>query len=270
MSRIEVRDLEKRYDDAVVLERMSLTVESGSFCALVGASGCGKTTFLKIILGQEQATKGTLTIDGAPIAPEPDPDRGIVFQRYSVFPHLTALQNLILVADFKAAGPFARTFGVRRKEARVDAEALLERVGLAHARNRYPAELSGGMQQRLAIAQTLLGRPKVLLLDEPFGALDPGIRGEMHDLLREIWDETRMTILMVTHDISEAFKLADRILVFDKIRRDPQAPTAYGAHIAHDVPNNPAKPPVAGDLARVARSLGARDNHPHQPEGESP
>ncbi|BBE70846.1 ABC transporter ATP-binding protein [Oharaeibacter diazotrophicus] len=256
MSRITVEKLGKRYGDAVVLERVDLDVESGSFVAVVGASGCGKSTFLRILLGQEQATTGTVTVDGAPIAPEPTPDRGIVFQRYSVFPHLTALQNLMLVADFRDGGPLARVFGLRRRQAREESLAILERVGLADAAGKYPSELSGGMQQRLAIAQTLLGRPKVLLLDEPFGALDPGIRAEMHALVADIRAENPMTVVMVTHDIAEAFKLGTRILVFAKVRRDPQFPEAYGASIALDRPVRPDAPTHAEDVAAVAALLG--------------
>jgi NitT/TauT family transport system ATP-binding protein len=147
-------------------------------------------------------------------------------------------------------------FGVRRKAARQEAEAMLQRVGLAHARDLYPASLSGGMQQRLAIAQTLLGRPRILLLDEPFGALDPGIRLEMHELLTEIWTEHGMTVLMVTHDIGEAFKLGTRVLVFDKVRHDPQFPQAYGATITYDLKLDRKKRASQSDVARVAELVG--------------
>lgn len=256
MSRIVVSDLAKRYDEAVVLEGVSVTIEDGSFVSVVGASGCGKSTFLRILLGQEQATSGSVTVDGAPVAPEPTPERGIVFQRYSVFPHLTAIENLMLVADFRSGGAIARVLGAGRRKIREDAAAMLARVGLGDAGTKYPHELSGGMQQRLAIAQTLLGRPKVLLLDEPFGALDPGIRAEMHDLLAEIRAGSPMTVVMVTHDIGEAFKLGDRILVFAKVRRDPQFPAAYGATIGLDRPIDPTSPGHAEDVATVAAMLG--------------
>ena len=256
MSEIAATRIGKSYSGATVLEEVSVTIADASFVAVVGASGCGKSTFLRILLGQEQATSGTLTIGGAPAAPEPTADRGIVFQRYSVFPHLTALENLLFVTDVRAGGPFARVFGARRKTARDEALAMLARVGLGDAAEKYPAELSGGMQQRLAIAQTLLGRPKVLLLDEPFGALDPGIRAGMHDLLKEIRAENPMTVVMVTHDVDEAFKLADRILVFAKVRRDPQFPEAYGGSIALDR----SIPPNGADredlVARVTALLG--------------
>jgi NitT/TauT family transport system ATP-binding protein len=133
---------------------------------------------------------------------------------------------------------------------------MLERVGLSHARDLHPASLSGGMQQRLAIAQTLLGRPQILLLDEPFGALDPGIRVEMHELLTEIWTEHRMTVVMVTHDIGEAFKLGTRVLVFDKVRHDPQFPSAYGATITYDLKLDRKNRASSQDVAKVASMVG--------------
>jgi NitT/TauT family transport system ATP-binding protein len=113
---------------------------------------------------------------------------------------------------------------------------MLESVGLSPSANKWPHELSGGMQQRLAIAQSLIMRPRVLLLDEPFGALDPGIRGDMHDLLLKLWQETGTTIFMVTHDLKEGFYLGTRLLVFDKVRNDPHDPQAFGATITYDLP----------------------------------
>lgn len=256
MSRIVVHNLEKSFGDTRVLERVNVVAEHGEFLSLVGASGCGKSTFLRILLGQDQASRGVVVIGDRPIVPEPTSERGIVFQRYSVFPHLTAIQNLLLVEDFRLGGIFGRVLGARRKAAREEAEAMLERVGLAHARHLYPASLSGGMQQRLAIAQALLGRPQILLLDEPFGALDPGIRVEMHDLLTEIWTEHGMTVLMVTHDIGEAFKLGTRVLVFDKVRHDPQFPSAYGATITYDLKLDRKKGALQEDVAKVAALVG--------------
>lgn len=256
MSRIVVYGLEKSYGDARVLERVNVTAEAGEFLSLVGASGCGKSTFLRILLGQEQASGGVVIVGDRPIEPEPTSQRGIVFQRYSVFSHLTALQNLLLVEDLRSGGPFGRVFGGRRKRAKAEAEAMLERIGLTPSRDLYPASLSGGMQQRLAIAQALLGRPDILLLDEPFGALDPGIRVEMHELLIELWKEYGMTVVMVTHDIGEAFKLGTRLLVFDKVRHDPQYPSAYGATITYDLKLDRKDRAFSSDLARVASMVG--------------
>lgn len=258
MSRIVVHNLEMRYGDAVVLERVSLAIEPGELCAVVGASGSGKSTFLRILLSQELPTGGIVTFGGEPLPREPMPDRGIVFQRYSVFPHLTALQNLLLVAELRGSPALARLFGAPRRQARAAAEAMLARVGLSHARDLYPASLSGGMQQRLAIAQALLAKPRMLLLDEPFGALDPGIRAEMQALLLEIWREYGMTILMVTHDIGEAFRLGTRVLVFDKIRHDPQFPSAYGATVTYDLKLDRRRDaPVAASVPDRADAIAA-------------
>lgn len=235
MNYVEVKQIAVQYDDARIIERISIAVERGTFCTIVGASGCGKSTFLRLLLGQEQPTGGQILVEGAPIPGEPTPERGIVFQRYSVFPHLTVMENLTLPAAFEASPVFVRLFGARKRQAEADADAILEKIGLTHARDRYPAQLSGGMQQRLAIAQALLKKPKILLMDEPFGALDPGIRLDMQSLLLSIWKETGMTIFMVTHDISEAFRLGTRLIVFDKVRHDPHNPSAYGATITYDL-----------------------------------
>ena len=233
---LQAKNLWKEYGDNCVLERVNVTVRSGEFVTIVGASGCGKTTFLKMLLGTETASRGELLLDGAPIGNEPDEQRGIVFQRYSVFPHLTALQNVMLADEFAASPLLGRLFGTRKQLARDRAAAMPERVGLAQSLNRYPAELSGGMQQRLAIAQALMKQPRILLLDEPFGALDPGIRGDMHQLIHELWQQQGLTIFMITHDLREGFALGSRLWVFDKVRHDPQQPNRYGAHITYDIP----------------------------------
>lgn len=233
--KLAVHNVGKTYGQTIVLERVSLSVEAGTFCTIVGASGCGKSTFLRMLLSQETTSSGSILLDGAPLPAEPTPDRGIVFQRYSVFPHLTVEDNLILAAEFDASAATGRLFGSARSAAREAVRQTLETIGLAAARKRYPAQLSGGMQQRLAIAQALLKKPDILLMDEPFGALDPGIRLDMHALLLDLWAARGMTIFMVTHDIKEAFKLGNRVLVFDKTRHDPQAPERYGATITYDL-----------------------------------
>ncbi len=244
--KLAVRDVAKAYGDTIVLERVSLDVSAGAFCTIVGASGCGKSTFLRMLLSQDIPTGGEILLDGEPLPREPTSNRGIVFQRYSVFPHLSVEDNLILASEFEGSRALGRSFGTARRDARDAVSDTLEKIGLAAARKRYPAQLSGGMQQRLAIAQALLKKPDILLLDEPFGALDPGIRLDMHALLLDLWKERGMTIFMVTHDIEEAFKLGTRVLVFDKTRHDPHAPERYGATITYDLPldrkNNDAAP----------------------------
>jgi NitT/TauT family transport system ATP-binding protein len=236
MSAVTVEGLKVSYGDVRVLENVHLSVAAGAFLTIVGASGCGKSTFLRIVLGQERPSHGTVRLDGDPIPPEPMPDRGVVFQRYSVFPHLTVAGNLMLPLEIQRAPALGRLFGAARRRVRAEIDELLTRIGLEHAADRFPGQLSGGMQQRLAIGQALVLKPRVLLLDEPFGALDPGIRRDMHELTLDLWAETGMTVFMVTHDIQEAFKLGTRLIVFDKVRHDPQAPNAYGATITYDLP----------------------------------
>ncbi|KTC00658.1 MULTISPECIES: ABC transporter ATP-binding protein [Pseudomonas] len=238
MSFISVRNVWQQYADQVVLEGLNLDVAEGEFCTLVGASGCGKSTFLRLLLGQESASRGVITLDGTSLRNEPDASRGVVFQRYSVFPHLSVLDNVALGLELPRSPWLGRLFGQAKSEARENAAQLLGKVGLGHALDKYPTQLSGGMQQRLAIAQALIMKPRVLLLDEPFGALDPGIRKDMHHLLLDLWRETKLTVFMVTHDLSEGFNLGTRLLVFDKVRHDPHAPGAYGARITYDIPLN--------------------------------
>jgi len=235
MATVSVRHVWKEFGAQVVLENLQLEIGDHEFVTIVGASGCGKTTFLRMLLGVEQPTRGEILIDGAPLRPEPDPDRGIVFQRYSLFPQLTALENLLLGLEFRGSRLLGRLFGARRRAALARCEALLEQVGLAAARDRYPAQLSGGMQQRLSIAQSVICEPKILLLDEPFGALDPGITADMHRLILDLWAANRMTIFMISHDIQESFQLGTRLLTFDRLRHDPQAPERYGARVTYDL-----------------------------------
>jgi len=236
MSLITVKNLYKEYDDNVVLENLSLSINEGEFCTLVGPSGCGKSTFLKMILGQESPSRGLFLFDGKPFPTEPSIERGIVFQRYSVFEHLNVLENVMLGIELGESKFFGKLFGAKRKKAENSAMEMLDAVGLKSSAYKYPSELSGGMQQRLSIAQSLVKKPKVLLLDEPFGALDPGISADMHTLLLELWKKNNVTVIMVTHDLHEGFYLGTRLLVFDKVRHDPQAPDAYGARITYDIP----------------------------------
>jgi NitT/TauT family transport system ATP-binding protein len=236
MAAVTVKRLWKEYGEQVVLENLNLEIADREFVTIVGASGCGKTTFLRMLLGVDKPTRGQLLIDGQPVPAEPGPDRGIVFQRYSLFPHLTVLQNLLLGPQFAGSRVIGRLFGAKQRAAREKADALLEAIGLHTARDKYPAQLSGGMQQRLSIAQSVICEPKILLLDEPFGALDPGITADMHAIVLKLWAMNRMTIFMISHDIKESFQLGTRLLVFDKRRHDPQSPEAYGATVTYDIP----------------------------------
>jgi len=247
------------YGDQVVLERLNLEVEEGQFCTLVGASGCGKSTFLRLLLGQEKPSKGSITLDGKPLAAEPDASRGIVFQRYSVLPHLTVLDNVALSLELPASPLLGRLLGSAKTRAREQAREMLDQVGLGTAALKYPHQLSGGMQQRLAIAQALMARPRILLLDEPFGALDPGIRKDMHLLLLDLWQQTQLTVFMVTHDLSEGFHLGTRLMVFDKPRVDPQAPNAYGATVTYDIPLNQDRSQAQQALQQVRQQQAAQD-----------
>ena len=236
MSVIEAKRLWKEYGDNVVLENINVKVEEGEFITIVGASGCGKTTFLKLLLGIETPSRGDLLLDGKSLPAEPNPDRGIVFQRYSVFPHLNVLQNVMIAKEFEGTPFTGRSFGKGRATIKAEAIAMLKSVGLDSSLDKYPTELSGGMQQRLALAQALIKKPRILLLDEPFGALDPGIRNDMHNLALDIWQETGLNIFMITHDLAEGFHLGTRLWVFDKRRIDEQAPNRYGAAITYDIP----------------------------------
>ena len=246
------RNLWKQYADNTVLERINVSVTEGEFVTLVGASGCGKTTFLKILLGIEEPSKGMLTLDGQPIPAEPGPDRGIVFQQYSVFSHMTVLENVLAAISLKQRGFTGKLYGQARIQANERCRQMLERVGLDASAGKYPHELSGGMRQRLAIAQALLANPRILLLDEPFGALDPGIRNDMHELVLDLWKEHQLTVFMVTHDLKEGFALGTRLWVFDKPRHDPHNPEAYGATITYDLPLTSKDRQIPTDIELLA------------------
>ncbi|WP_353476460.1 ABC transporter ATP-binding protein (plasmid) [Salipiger sp. H15] len=247
MAVITFENVSKSYGETVVLENIDLTIDDNEFLAVVGPSGAGKTTLLRLLLSQELPSSGRIAIDGVPIATEPMPDRGIVFQRYSVLPHRTVIGNVMTGPEWQAAPLLGRLFGSARAELRERAQAMLDRVGLGGHAALYPAQLSGGQQQRLAIAQALMTRPKVLLLDEPFGALDPGTRRAMHALVLELWEEHQMTVVMVTHDLSEAFHLGTRVIAVDKRRHDPHAPHRFGSIVTSDFD---AKPRLARTLRR--------------------
>ena len=238
MSLIVFAEVSKRYQDNRVLEPISLKIAEGEFVAVVGASGCGKTTFLRMLLGETRPSTGSITFDDRPLPAEPGPERGVVYQRYSVYPHLNVAENVLLGLELPQSRILGRLRGVKKRAAGEKVDEMLGRVGLLDRKHAYPAALSGGMQQRLALAQTLVTHPRVLLLDEPFGALDPGTRVEMHELVLGLQREQQLTVLMVTHDLHEAFKLGSRLLVFDR-PENPGAPVdGAGASIVYDLPTD--------------------------------
>ena len=209
---LHIEDLYKSYGPKVVLENVDLTATAGPFCSVVGPSGCGKSTLFRMVLGEEAPSAGAIYIEGHPVVGA-GTDRGIVYQRYSLYPHLTVLENVALGRNLRSP------LGVRwkeRKAIREEAMAYLERVHLAEHAHKHPHELSGGMQQRVAIAQALITQPPILMMDEPFGALDPETRESMQLFLLELWEEQRMTIFFVTHDMEEAVFLGTRVLVLSQ------------------------------------------------------
>jgi len=241
MGFIEAKNLWKNYGDNIILENLNFSMKEGEFCTLVGPSGCGKTTFLRMLLGVEVQSRGQLLFKGETYPKEPSDERGIVFQRYSTLSHLNVIDNVVLGLEFEKSKFFGKLFGSAKKEAYKKAIEILEAVGLSDSKDKYPHELSGGMKQRLSIAQSLVKKPKLLLLDEPFGALDPGISQDMHELLLDIHSRLNFGVVMVTHDISEAFKLGTRVLVFDKIKVDKDYPNRYGSTIVNDIDANKEK-----------------------------
>jgi NitT/TauT family transport system ATP-binding protein len=185
------------------LHDVSLDIAPGEFVCLLGPSGCGKSTLLGALAGHLSPTAGSIRSDGQAVA-GPDPSRGLVFQQHTLFPWQRAIDNVAFGLKMR---------GVPRAERRAQAEALLASVGLAGFEDRYPSQLSGGMQQRVEIARVLINQPRVLLMDEPFGALDALTRVKMQQLLLQVWERIRTTVVFVTHDIDEALFLADRIVV---------------------------------------------------------
>src|SRR5690349_6053726 len=211
MGEVSLVDVSKRFSLRVggqaqtvqALSRVSFTVRDGEIVSLIGPSGCGKTTALRIAMGLESASGGRVTVDGREVR-GCGHDRGMVFQHAELLPWLTALQNVMFGLEMK---------GMRGVELRETATRYLDLVGLTDSHNRRPHQLSGGMKQRVGIARTLAIDPKVLLMDEPFGALDAQTRETMQEELMQLHERTRKTILFVTHDLDEAVLIADRIVV---------------------------------------------------------
>ena len=201
-----IEDVTLRYGDAngvLALDDVSLKVAKNEFCVIVGPSGCGKSSLLYLAAGLNDATSGSIRVDGREVI-EPGPDRGMVFQSYTLFPWLTVRANI-------EYGPKRKGLPAEQRKQIVD--QYLDEVGLAPFADHYPAQLSGGMKQRVAIARALANDPAVLLMDEPFGALDSQTRGTMQKLLLRVWERQQKTVLFVTHDIDEALVLGDRVLV---------------------------------------------------------
>lgn len=190
----------------VALRDIDLSIAQGEFVALIGHSGCGKSTLLNLIAGLTKPTTGVLLCDGREIA-GPGPERAVVFQNHSLLPWLTCFENIYLAVE--------RVFGAKEGKAALKArtQAALELVGLTHATHKYPHEISGGMKQRVGIARALSMEPKVLLMDEPFGALDALTRAKLQDELMKICEATQATTVMVTHDVDEAVLLSDKIVM---------------------------------------------------------
>lgn len=215
-NQVHVQDVHKWYGPKRVLDDIDLSVRAGEFCTLVGPSGCGKSTLLRLILGQEPVSSGTLLFNGEPIA-QPGVDRGIVYQKYSLFSHLSVFENVYL--GRRLSVPWWERIR-RRKEFCDEVMEHLAAMRLAEHAQKYPHELSGGMQQRVAIAQAILLRPKILMMDEPFGALDPSTRESMQVHILKLWEEHAMTIFFVTHDLEEAAYLGTRLLVLSQYYTD--------------------------------------------------
>jgi NitT/TauT family transport system ATP-binding protein len=195
---------EKRGSRRVLaLDNIDLRVPAREFAAILGPSGCGKSTLLNMVAGFEQPTRGRVRAAGQEVA-EPSPQRAVVFQEPALFPWLTVLDNIVF-------GP--KTQGQPAAEYRERAQQIVAQVGLTGFESHYPAELSGGMRQRVGIARVLIMQPQILLMDEPFGALDAQTRSLMQELLLEVWERHHQTVLFITHDIEEALLLADRVYV---------------------------------------------------------
>jgi NitT/TauT family transport system ATP-binding protein len=197
-------ETDKQLHTFVALENLDLTVEAGELVTLVGPSGCGKSTVLDLVSGLTRPSSGSVVVDGRTVT-EPGLDRGVVFQQYTLLPWRTALGNVEFALEAKG--------GMRRAERTERAREFLELVGLSEFEHRYPHELSGGMKQRVAIARSLSYEPEVLLMDEPFGALDAQTRERLQEELVQIWKRTGTTIVFITHDIDEAVYLGQRVAV---------------------------------------------------------
>lgn len=205
--KLEIKDVGKVFKtkggDTTALEKTSFSIDDGEFVTILGPSGCGKSTVLRIVAGLEESTSGTVLLDGKEIN-GPGPDRGMVFQSYTLYPWLTVKENITFGLKLK---------GVPQRERDDVARHYLQLIDLEGFENHYPIQLSGGMKQRVAIARALANDPKILLMDEPFGALDAQTRNIMQEVLLKAWEESKKTILFITHDVEESIFLADSVYV---------------------------------------------------------
>lgn len=205
--KVQIRNVKKIYKtqkaDIIALNGVNLDIYENEFICVVGPSGCGKSTILNILSGLEKATEGTILVDGKPVD-GPSSEKGVVFQQYALFPWLTVRKNVEFGLKIK---------GLSKEEVRKIAEHYIELVGLSDFKDSYPKELSGGMKQRVAIARAYAMQPKILLMDEPFGALDAQTRTQLQSELLKAWEEERKTCFFITHDVDEAVILAQRVIV---------------------------------------------------------
>jgi ABC-type nitrate/sulfonate/bicarbonate transport system ATPase subunit len=246
---LEIRALERRFAGAgggtLALQATSLTVAENDFVTILGPSGCGKSTLLRIVAGLDHPTAGEVLLDGARIT-APGADRGMVFQSYTLFPWLDVLDNVCFGL---------RERGLPRAQQREIAQGFIARVGLNGFEHHYPKQLSGGMQQRTAIARALANNPRILLMDEPFGALDHQTRELMQELLLGIWEAERKTVLFVTHDIDEAVFMAGRVVVMSarpgRIKLDRPVELAHPRH--YSVKTTPAFAALKAELTECVR-----------------
>ncbi|MFM8262246.1 MAG: ABC transporter ATP-binding protein [Pirellula sp.] len=243
---LEIRNVSHRFGDFPVLDRINLKIWPGQIVAIVGPSGCGKSTLLKAILGTHPPSEGEILADGQPVT-GPTRNVGIVFQQYSLYDFLTAEGNVAFGLKLDQSSFFSRLalfpkYLKQRRQHLAQAREFLEKVGLEHACGKYPGEMSGGMKQRVAVAQALIMRPKVVLLDEPFGALDEAMREELQYMLLGFYQENlqrkregkrpEYTILMVTHELNEAIFVADRVIGMSRFHTEGN----QGATVVYDKP----------------------------------
>jgi len=242
---LQARGVERRFDATLALQATDLDVAENDFITILGPSGCGKSTLLRIVAGLDRQTAGEVMLDGRRID-GPGADRGMVFQSYTLFPWLTVLDNVCFGL---------RERGLPRDQQLDIAHSFLLKVGLKGFASHYPKQLSGGMQQRTALARALANTPRMLLMDEPFGALDHQTRELMQELLQGIWEAEQKTVLFVTHDIDEAVFMGTRVVVMSarpgRIKLDRVVPLAHPRHYA--VKTTPAFMALKAELTEAVR-----------------